>query len=501
MSITTNRLCPAVAAFVAGALGLAACGGSGSGSVSKSGAKAGTAQTLTIAIPDADDALARSFVAAVGRRTGGSLRLDQRPGYSSMDPAAELKLAKDLEAGKVDVGYLPARAWAAAGVPGYRALLAPFRITTDAAAQAVATSPVARSLAGALPGSVVGLALVPGETRRLLSARPAVEPGDWQGLRVRIVDNPQTAADLEALGAEAVQGLFSREVPAELRDKRLDATETAPGSALGNGYQDYLHHLSGYGLFPKFESIVVSRRSWDRLSGEQRKALEAAALETLGAAPAALATQEQSNLRQLCAAGVRVTVPTRQQLSALAAAARPVIDELKTDEAAAGVLAQLDAVPGSGPQPLAAPLPDGCSRSAGTTFVHRGPARIPDGTYEVKVPHEEFQAVGADVPPFDRSDVTFWTMIRDGRFINTQKPTAPDQCATKPTKAHPACVGTVEIDGDTLTFRWEPPTPPPVPAPETVKWSYFDGELHFRPVDVADSVSRVIYSHPWRRIR
>jgi hypothetical protein len=317
---------------------------------------------------------------------------------------------------------------------------------------------------------------------------------------VRIVDNPQTAADVEALGAQAVQGLFSREVATELRDEQLDAAETAPSGVLVNGYQNYLRHLSGYGLFPKFQSIVVSRRSWDRLSGEQRKALDAAAQETVGAAPATLATQEQSNLRQLCSAGVRITVPTRPQLSALAAAVQPVIDDLTTDKAEAGVLAQLDAIPGSGPQPLAAPLPGGCSRSAGTSFVHRGPAKIPDGTYEARVSLDEFQSVGADAPPFDRSDVTFWTTIRNGRFINTQKPTAPDQCATKPTKAHPACVGTVEIDGDTVTFTWEPPTPPPVPAPETVKWSYFDGELHFRPVDVADPVSRLIYSHPWRKI-
>jgi TRAP-type C4-dicarboxylate transport system substrate-binding protein len=498
MSITIHRLCPVLAAVVVGALGLGACGSSGP--VAKSGAKAGTTQTLTIAIPDGDDALARSLIAAVGRRSGGSLRLKQRPGYSSIDPANELKLARDLEAGKVDVGYLPARAWAAAGVPGFRALLAPFRITTDAAAQAVATSPLAQDLLGALPTSLVGLALVPNETRRLLSALPAVEPGDWQGLRVRVVDNPQTAADVEALGAEAVQGLFSREVATQLRHKQLDAAETAPSSALGNGYQNYLRHLSGYGLFPKFQSIVVSRRGWERLSDEQHKVLEAAAQETVAAAPAALAEQEGSNLRQLCAAGVRVTVPTRTQLSALAAAAQPAIDDLNTDEAAARVLAQLDALPGAGPQPLVAPLPDGCSRSGGTTFVHRGPADIPDGTYEVKVTLEEFQSVGADAPPFDRSDVTFWTTIRNGRFINTQKPTAPDQCATKPTKAHPACVGTVDFDGDTVTFTWEPPTPPPVPAPETVKWSYFDGELHFRPVDVADSVSRLIYSHPWHKI-
>ena len=37
-------------------------------------------------------------------------------------------------------------------------------------------------------------------------------------------------------------------------------------------------------------------------------------------------------------------------------------------------------------------------------------------------------------------------------------------------------------------------------APEKVRWSYFDGQLTFGIVDVADTGSRVIYTaHPWRK--
>jgi hypothetical protein len=33
-----------------------------------------------------------------------------------------------------------------------------------------------------------------------------------------------------------------------------------------------------------------------------------------------------------------------------------------------------------------------------------------------------------------------------------------------------------------------------------VRWSYFDGQLTFAIVDVADTGSRVIYTaHPWRK--
>ena len=55
------------------------------------------------------------------------------------------------------------------------------------------------------------------------------------------------------------------------------------------------------------------------------------------------------------------------------------------------------------------------------------------------------------------------------------------------------------VKGDEVTFYWNP-TPTWVSAPETVRWSYFDGQLTFAIVDVADTASRVIYTaHPWRK--
>ena len=40
-----------------------------------------------------------------------------------------------------------------------------------------------------------------------------------------------------------------------------------------------------------------------------------------------------------------------------------------------------------------------------------------------------------------------------------------------------------------------------ITAPETVRWSYFDGLLRFAIVSVLDSGSRVLYAaHPWRKL-
>jgi TRAP-type C4-dicarboxylate transport system substrate-binding protein len=488
----------ALATTIVLASSLAACGGSGH--LNKSGATSSQKVTFSVAMPDRDDALGTAFIKAVERRSGGSVQLQAaRREYSSIDPANEAALARDLQRGRVDVGYLPARAWASAGVTTFKALLAPFVITTDAAAQKLARSPIASHLLAALPKRVVGLGLVPAETRRVLAKRPPLEPADYAGLRLRIIDNAQTAADFSALGAKPVQGLRSDQLVAALRDHRVDAAETAPSSVLGNGYQTYLHNLSGYGVFPKFQSIVISRDAWERLSAAQQSALRAAAHETVSAAASSVADQERSDLKQLCAARVRIAVPTSAQLRDLARAARPAVASLRADAATARVLDRMQALPGAGPRPLAAPLSGACT-SAAKPATHRGPAKIPNGTYVVKITVAEFQSVGAVGPDFQK-DVTFTSMFKDGHFVNTQRPTYPDQCADRPSRSHPACVGTYDIKGDEVTFTWSPPTPPPLPAPETVKWSYFNGELHFQPVNVADAVSRLNYAHPWRKVR
>jgi TRAP-type C4-dicarboxylate transport system substrate-binding protein len=457
--------------------GLTACGSAGA---DKSGARGERRVTLRLEMPDAGDQLGVAFAAAVAKHSGGSVRVQVGKGYSSILPANELKLAKALEAGRVDAGYLPARAWSSAGVRGFDALLAPFVVTTDATAQALAEAPVAHDVLAALPHGVVGLALVPAEMRRVLATRAPLTPADFASLRVRIVDNPQAAAVFEALGAAPVQGLDADEAGDALERHAVDGVESAPENILNNTYWSAARHLSGYGVFPKFESIVLSRAAWERLSRTQQEAVRTAAAETVRMAPAVIAAHEQTNLRQLCAAGVHVDVPTAAQLDALVEAAGPAL-------ASTRVLAAIRALPGAGPQPLASPLPSACTKPAAAVRESGGPS-IPEGVYVTKVTPADFAKTGADKPKFDRT-WTLTTRFRDGRWTQTTKPAFPDECV-------PRCGGAYTVNGDELTITWEEPAGPP----ETMRWSYFGGVLHLEPVDVTDSGELAILAQPWRKV-
>jgi len=486
-----------VATIAAVAAGLAACGG-GQGA-NKAGARVQPSVTLTLEMPDAADRQGTFFANDVASRSGGSIRIriDQN-GYSSARPANELALARALTSGREDIGYLPARAWAAAGIPAFKALLAPFLATTDATAQAIASGSVARQVLGSLPKQVVGVALVPAELRRVLSTRPPTSPSSFAGLRIRIIDDPQSSADFASLGAHPMEGIASSQVYELIRRGRLDAAETSPSLALSNSYYTAARYLSSYAIFPKFESIVISRRTWNKLSGSQRAAVTAAAADTVRAAQTQVPGQEGRALSQLCQAHVHVATPTAAQLRQLAQAAQPAARALVSDPIARSVINAIRTLPGAGPQAVASPLPASCgrvARSVPNQALGQGPATIPSGVYVVTTTVPDLRAGGVQGPDFNR-DITYTTTIANGRWSQTQSPNYPDQGPFS---------GTYTVRGDQV--RWVmlkagTHGQNAITAPETVTWSYFNGLLRFRVVDVADPDSVVIYTaHPWRKVR
>ncbi|HEY3613775.1 MAG TPA: TRAP transporter substrate-binding protein DctP, partial [Gaiellales bacterium] len=344
-----------------GLCALTACAG-GSAGANKAGAKVDRQVTLRLEMPDAGEPRGLFFAQAVARRSGGSVRVRIDVGrYSSGHAGSELALARALEGGHEEIAYVASRAWASGGLPAFQALLAPFLITTGAAGQRVATGPIARRVLASLPHSVVGLALVPDEPRRVLARYPPSSLAAFSGTRIQTVGNPRAAAAFAALGAVPAKGLItSGQIRQAIFSGSLDAVESSPSSILANAYSTRATYLSAYAVFPKFASIVVARATWQRLSPAQRTAVRAAAADTVAAAGRELPAQQRTELAQLCRAHVKITRATRAALATLQEASEPSLAGLVADPASAGVLTALYRLPGAGAQPLATPLPAAC---------------------------------------------------------------------------------------------------------------------------------------------
>jgi TRAP-type transport system periplasmic protein len=494
----TFRTTLAAAALTAALLVTAAC--ASTARLDKAGSARHAVTAITLQMPDGTQPDGIYFAQDVTRRSGGTLKVTIDPtSYASTSPANEAKLAAALRTGRVGFSYQPARDWAAAGIAGFQALDTPFLVTTVQATEKLATSPVAGALLRQLtPLGLVGLGLIPNEPRQFLSTRPLIAPPDFGGTRLRINDSPETAALIGAIGADPVQGVLSTQVGGMLRSGSVTGAETSPMYILSNSYNIEASYLTAYGIFPKFQTIIASTPAWRKLTAAQQAAMRQAAADTLAYADRTVTSLEQHELASLCAGGLVLDEPSPAQLAVLmhkAASAAPA----GATAAAMTQMIRAD-VPGTGPQPSAVPPPPGC-RTAGTaaqaiTLHHLsaggGPgsqtATIPPGTYLTTDTVADLQAGGVFGPDWDKP-VTYTThFYPDGTFYQTQQPDYPDQ---------PSIRGRYTVKGDEVTFN----SPALDDNPETVHWSYYDGQLTFSIVNVQDIEGKVIYTaHPWRKV-
>jgi TRAP-type C4-dicarboxylate transport system substrate-binding protein len=430
------------------------------------------------------------FAKRVAARSGGTLRVEILQSYPSAEPRNEARLARALRSGKVPFGFLNARAWSVAGVPEFAALQAPFVLGDYDTARRAASGPAGAVLKAALErAGVVALGLSPQAPRRVLAVKPLVRPADYDRLRIRIYDAATAAADLRALGAQPVRGIDADGVEDALGRHRLDGAETGPGGAVSFGFWRGAHHITDYALFGAFDTIVASRSAWARLTPSEQAALRAAGEDTLGFG-ATLAERDAASLEELCHAGVRVSSTEAPQLSALAAATEPVRAALRQGSATAELMRLLEATEGAGPRVL--PTPAGChatgARRAGKPD---DPAAIPNGVYVTRTTRED-KGVGYLGP----ADAYTWTTrLHDGNWVRTVSPRFPGM------KSDVDGAGTYEVHGNEVTFHYTKPMVDASP-PETLSWSYYDGQLTLKVVDVADDGARGIYSvRPWRKVR
>src|SRR5215210_7449201 len=269
---------PLLCASLALVISAAGCGGRGD--------KAGGPRSvsLTLHAPDGASDLTDVFVQEAERRSKGTLKIVvEGEAYSSADPANEARLAAALRTGDAELTLLPSRAWESQGVTTFRALQAPFLVTDNDLLRRIVSGPIsAEILRGTDRIAVVGLTLLPDSLRRTLGRRPFTNLDALRGARIRIVDSATTAAGLRALGASPVTGYDARQVGPGLASGHLDGAESSAGSILDNNYQAVANHLpANVVLFPKTNTIAVSRRTFERLTSEQQRALREAAAATL----------------------------------------------------------------------------------------------------------------------------------------------------------------------------------------------------------------------------
>jgi TRAP-type transport system periplasmic protein len=217
------------------------------------------------------------FAQLVEAKSGGKLKVNVFPGGALGSDQANVSA---LQGGTLEMASMNSGIFASL-VKDFEIYDFPFLFATPKEADAVVDGPFGKSLHAKLEDKgIVGLAYYELGFRQLTnSKRPITKVEDIAGLKLRVIPNPINIDWVSALGANPTPLPFP-ELYAALEQGAVDGQEnplpTIQGAKL-NEVQKYLT-LTNHQYNP--QSVVISKKFWDTLSADEKKAVQDAALES-----------------------------------------------------------------------------------------------------------------------------------------------------------------------------------------------------------------------------
>ena len=467
------------------AVGLLA--GCGSGAANKAG---GSSAPLVLRLANSNSGdqpgtdTIEHFAAQVRKRSGGAVRVQiTYLAEGSATPYVETRTIDAVRRGRYDLGWIGARAWDLNGVKSFRALQAPFLITSMRLLNRVVTSPFAREMLDSLSTQdLIGLALVPDFLRHPVGmGRAFVTPKDFAGARIRIQPSRVTAALIRALGARPLE-ISNDNIGFAINQKRVDAQELALLNTPG-GTSIATENVVFFG---KAFTLFANNDAYRRLTDDQRRIVREAAADAVRYA-VAHHPRDSDIAKHYCFDRRRIVLAKPADLAVLTREERPVFRWLETDPQTKRFIEQIESWKRTTPpDPALRSIPAACRRAPqpAQALGATRPASLLDGTYRWEITKADAMAYwhAPPQPGGDTFPIIGTAILRNGswRFASPEH----DE-------------GTYTVRGDRLRFVW-----PRVNSILVFKFTREqNGTLHLKPVLPMDRGDQFIWSsQPWGRI-
>jgi TRAP-type C4-dicarboxylate transport system substrate-binding protein len=370
----------ALLAALAVALVASAC--SGSNADKAGGTRTAPPVVLTLANHEKNQQDVQYWLEEVQRRSGGSLRIQVTDRWRDQEFAYDKATIADVQAGKVQLAKVNARAYDTVGVDSFQALVAPFLIDNYTLQRRVLESDLmGQMLAGTGKLGLVGLAVLPTWLRKPLGvSRPLVTVEDYRGARVGTREGEVAKATFQALGATPVGTIPG------VRRSGLDGIELDFG--LNEYEQQAKAFTSNVTLWPRPVTLVINRKTFESLTPGQQDALREA-----GAAVLTRQLDEQQKISAegggvLCQRGLRFVHASSQDLAALRRAVQPVYDKLEGNAQTKSFLRRILAMKHE-TRDASTPDSPSCSPSKAAAGAADQNATVLDGVYRTSVTRKE----------------------------------------------------------------------------------------------------------------
>lgn len=266
------------------------------------------------------------FAQKVAEKTDGNVKIEV---YGDRQLGDDKQLLEGIQIGLID-GALVSSATLplVLGAASFDALQQPFTVSTYEQLSAVLTSDLGDELLATLDEkNIKGLGFVEAGLRHFLAKDKQVTSlADFSGLKTRIVPIPLHKAIWETIGVNPI-GMAYGEVYSALETGTIDAVEINLSSVQSESLYNAAKQvtLTGHYFWPGV--IMMSGAAWDKLSDEDKAAVEEAGKEATAEAYALAASQEADTIAFLEENGV--TINKLGDLDDLKALTAPVVTTWK----------------------------------------------------------------------------------------------------------------------------------------------------------------------------
>ena len=282
---------------------------------------------------------AERFAELVGKKSGGKLVVKLYPGGTL---GGDIQVVSSLQGGTIDLSVM---------VPGalvgqskeFGVFDLPFLFKDAREADAVLDGAFGKKLLDRLPEKgLVGLGYWDHGFRNMTTSKKAIiTADDFQGLKIRVLQIPIYIDMMKALGANPLPLPFP-ELYGALESGTVDGQENPLTSIVGSKLHEAQKFLSITRHSYNPLVVLASKKSWDKLSEEDRKILLEAANEAKSYQRKVSRDAETKALDTIKAAGLKVNEVSAAELDRMREKVKPAADKF-TREAGEALVSELRA--------------------------------------------------------------------------------------------------------------------------------------------------------------
>jgi TRAP-type transport system periplasmic protein len=264
------------------------------------------------------------FAEVVGQKSGGKMKVNLFPGGTLGGDAQNISALQGgtLEMVVMNSGIL------AAQVKEFAVFDFPFMFANAQEADTVVDGPFGKMMLEKLDAkNIHGLAYWELGFRNITnSKRPLTKVEDISGLKLRVIPNAINVDWVSALGANPTPMAFP-EVYAALDQKAIDGQENPITVINANKFYEVQKHIAITNHQYNPQTVIVSKKLWDSLSGDEKKILGDAAAEAAAFQRKASRQQSGEALDNLKKNGMQVSEFSAAEVAKFREKMKPVVDK------------------------------------------------------------------------------------------------------------------------------------------------------------------------------